>query len=143
MSRSTFKASEVRFLVAMRVARLATADTSGQPHVIPIVFACDGHCLYTPIDEKPKRVKPSRLKRIRNLLANDQVAIVIDRYSEDWTQLAWVLVKGTGELVEEGDSHRRGIRLLQQKYSQYESMPLEGHPVIVVTPSAVTSWGAL
>ncbi len=143
MNRSTFDASEIRFLAAMPVARLATADASGQPHVIPIVFAFDGRLLYTPIDEKPKRVAPKRLKRIRNLLENNQVAIVVDRYDSDWTELAWVLVRGTGELVEGGEKSRVGISLLKKKYAQYEQMPLEGRPLIVVTPHAVTSWGAL
>jgi PPOX class probable F420-dependent enzyme len=138
-----FNESEVRFLTAMRVARLATADSSGQPHVIPIVFAFDGQRLYTPIDEKPKRVGPKQLKRVRNLLENNQLAIVVDRYDADWTQLAWVLVKGTGEFVEEGEQSRTGIKLLKEKYSQYEDMPLEGRPLIVVTPHEVTSWGAL
>ena len=146
MNRSIFKMfneSEVRFLTAMRVARLATADASGQPHVIPIVFAFDGQRIYTPIDEKPKRVEPERLKRVRNLLENDQLAIVVDRYDEDWTQLAWVLVTGTGEFVEEGEQRRTGIKLLKEKYPQYEDMPLEGRPLIVVTPHSVTSWGDL
>ena len=138
-----FNESEIRFLTAMRVARLATADSSGQPHVIPIVFAFDGQRLYTPIDEKPKRVEPKRLKRVRNLLENSQLAIVVDRYDADWTQLAWVLVKGTGEFVEEGEQNRTGIKLLKEKYPQYEDMPLEGRPLIVVTPHEVTSWGAL
>ena len=138
-----FNESEARFLREMRVARLATADASGQPHVIPIVFAFDGQHLYTPIDEKPKRVAPLRLKRVRNLLENSQVAIVVDRYDRDWTQLAWVLVRGRGELVEEGETSRTGISLLKEKYAQYEQMPLEGRPLIVVTPSEVTSWGKL
>ncbi len=143
MNRSTFDESEVRFLTSMPVARLATADASGQPHVIPIVFAFDGQRLYTPIDEKPKRVAPKRLKRIRNLLENNQVAIVVDRYDSDWTRLAWVLVRGTGELVDEGEKSRVGIGLLNNKYVQYEHMPLEGRPLIVVTPHEIASWGAL
>ncbi|HET7088666.1 MAG TPA: pyridoxamine 5'-phosphate oxidase family protein, partial [Anaerolineae bacterium] len=65
MSRTTFTEAELRFLARMRVARLATADASGQPHVVPIVFATDGHHLYTPLDEKPKRVEPRQLKRVR------------------------------------------------------------------------------
>ena len=143
MNRSTFNEAETRFLAAMRVARLATVDASGQPHVIPIVFAFDGQFLYTAIDEKPKRVAPDRLKRVRNLLENNQVAAVVDRYDEDWNQLAWVLVRGTGELVEAGESLSTGRRLLQEKYPQYEDMPLEGRPLILVTPNEVASWGAL
>ena len=143
MSRATFTEAEIRFLIRMRVARLATADAAGQPHVIPIVFACDGQKLYTPVDEKPKRVAPRELKRIRNLLVNPQVAVVVDEYEEDWTRLAWVMVTGQGEVVEAGEAHATGIRLLQDKYAQYEAMPLEHRLLIVITPLRVTSWGAL
>ncbi len=139
----TFTQVQTRFLARMRVARLATADISGKPHVIPIVFASDGRRLYTPLDKKPKRVRPNRLKRVRNLLDNDQVAIVVDSYDEDWTRLAWVLVKGLGKFVESGEAHREGVRLLEAKYPQYEDMPLGECPLIVVTPTEVSSWGAL
>ena len=139
----TFTEVETRFLARMRVARLATADNSGKPHVIPIVFASDGKRLYTPLDQKPKRVRPDRLRRVRNLLGNDQVAVVVDSYEEDWTRLAWVLVKGTGEFLESGEVHQNGVRLLEAKYPQYEDMPLGECPLIVVTPTEVSSWGAL
>ncbi|OGO44273.1 MAG: PPOX class F420-dependent oxidoreductase [Chloroflexi bacterium RBG_16_63_12] len=143
MRRVTFTEAELHFLARMRVARLATTNASGQPHVIPIVFATDGQRLYTPVDEKPKRVAPNQLKRVRNLLVNPQVAVVVDEYDEDWTRLAWVLVMGRGEIVEGGEAHATGIRLLQDKYPQYDVMPLEHRLLIVVTPVRVTSWGAL
>jgi PPOX class probable F420-dependent enzyme len=138
-----FTVTELSFLNRMRVARLATVDGSGQPHVIPIVFATDGQKLYTPVDDKPKRVSPNELKRVRNLRANPQVAIVVDEYDEDWSRLAWVLVTGNGEIVEGGPTHMVGMRLLQEKYLQYQAMPLDDHLLIVVTPVRVTSWGAL
>jgi PPOX class probable F420-dependent enzyme len=143
MSGAMFTEAELGFLARMRVARLATADPAGQPHVIPIVFAIDGQKLYTPVDEKPKRVAPGQLKRVRNLLVNPQVAIVADEYDEDWTRLAWVLVTGRGQIVEGGEAHAAGIRLLLDKYPQYDVMPLEHRPLIVVTPLHVTSWGAV
>jgi PPOX class probable F420-dependent enzyme len=126
----------------MRVARLATADASGQPHVVPVVFAVDERMLYTPIDEKPKTVAPRRLKRVRNVTVNPQVAVVVDEYDEDWTKLAWVMVRGRAELVETGASHATGVRLLREKYPQYAAMSLEHRPMIVVTPLSVRSWKA-
>jgi PPOX class probable F420-dependent enzyme len=143
MNRATFTEAELLFLARMRVARLATADASGQPYVIPIVFATDGQRLYTPVDEKPKRVAPSQLKRVRNLLVNPRVAVVVDEYDEDWTQLAWMLVTGRAEIVEAGETHTAGIGLLQAKYPQYGMMPLEHRLLIVVAPARVTSWGRL
>ena len=141
--RATFTQAELRFLARMRVAHLATADASGHPHVIPIVFATDGQRLYTPLDEKPKRVEPRRLKRARNILVNPRVAVVVDEYDEDWTRLAWVLIQGTAEIVEAGERRESGVRGLQIRYHQYHDTSLERRPLIVITPTRVTSWGAL
>ena len=143
MRRVKFTEAERRFLDRMRVARLAIADAFGQPHVVPIVFATDGRCVYTPLDEKPKRVEAYQLKRARNLLANPRVAVVVDEYDEDWTRLAWVLISRTAEVSESGEGHAIGLRLLQEKYLQYRSMSLERRPIIVVTPTRVSSWGSV
>jgi PPOX class probable F420-dependent enzyme len=140
---AAFSRAELEFLARMRVARLATADARGRPHAIPIVFAVDGRLLYTPLDGKPKRVEPRQLKRVRNLMANPSVAVVVDRYDEDWTRLAWVLIAGRGDVLESGESHATGMRLLREKYSQYGSTPLAARPLIVVSPERVTSWGSL
>jgi len=140
VDRATFSPAEREFLSAARVARLATADAQGRPHVVPIVFEVDEHRLYTPIDAKPKRVGASQLTRVQNLLVNPQLAIVVDEYDEDWSRLRWVMVRGRGELVENGDAHATGVRLLHAKYPQYQRMPLDGRPIIVITPIGVTSW---
>src|SRR5579884_2646540 len=119
MPRTAFTKEELTFLEQARVGRLATTDAAGQPHVIPIVFATDGRKLYTPLDKKPKRTAPNQLKRVRNLLENPKLALVVDHYEEDWTKLAWVMIKGTGALVESGEVYGEGLRLLEKKYPQY------------------------
>jgi coenzyme F420-0:L-glutamate ligase/coenzyme F420-1:gamma-L-glutamate ligase len=142
MPRANFTKEELNFLSRARVGRLATGDSAGQPHVIPIVFATDGHRIYTPIDKKPKRLAANQLKRVRNLLENPRIAFVVDYYEEDWTKLGWVLVKGMGKFLESGEEHATGVRLLEEKYNQYERMPLKDRPLIVITPSEITSWSA-
>ena len=142
MPLTMFTKEELDFLEQARVGRLATADAAGQPHVIPIVFATDSQKLYTPLDKKPKRMPPNQLKRVRNLLENPKLALVVDHYDEDWTKLMWVMVKGTGVLVESGEAYTVGLALLGKKYPQYRQMPLEGRPLIVITPSDVTSWNS-
>jgi PPOX class probable F420-dependent enzyme len=79
---------ETSFLVRQRVARLATADRAGEPHAIPVCFAYDGRLIHIALDEKPKNVPATRLKRVRNILENPNVALVADRYLEDWNLLA-------------------------------------------------------
>ena len=142
MPRANLTKEELDFLSRARVGRLATGDAAGQPHVIPIVFATDGQSLYTPIDKKPKRLAANQLKRVRNLLENPKLAFVVDHYDEDWTKLVWVMIKGTGTLIESGEAYTTGIRLLERKYPQYRQMPLTDRPMIVITPLEVTSWRA-
>lgn len=123
-----------------RVAHLATADAQGQPHVIPICFVYDGKHFYSPIDEKPKRAAPRKLKRLRNIAANPKVAIVIDRYDENWNRLAWVLVFGKAAVTVRGANHRNAVKLLRKKYLQYRAMKIDELPMILIRPTRVTSW---
>ncbi|HEY7322658.1 MAG TPA: TIGR03668 family PPOX class F420-dependent oxidoreductase [Candidatus Binatia bacterium] len=124
-----------------RVAHLATADAAGQPLVIPICFAFDGKEFFSPIDEKPKRLSPQRLRRLRNIEENPQVSLVIDRYDEDWQNLAYVLVSGRAKILLTGQKHRRSVSLLRRKYRQYHSMAIEERPMIVIRPLRVKVWG--
>ena len=141
-SRTTLTEAEVAFVRTQRVARLATADANGNPHVIPVCYAFDGLRFYTPLDEKPKRVAGSKLRRVRNIEARPEVALVIDQYDDDWSRLGYVLVQGRAELLAPEDAtHAHALVLLRERYSQYRTMALEIYPVIVITPVHVTSWG--
>ncbi|HEU4340624.1 MAG TPA: pyridoxamine 5'-phosphate oxidase family protein, partial [Candidatus Binatia bacterium] len=91
---------EKAFIRAARVAHLATADDKGQPHVVPICFVFNGKEFFSPIDEKPKRVAPNRLKRLKNIQQNSRVSLVIDHYDEDWRRLAYVMIAGTAEILD-------------------------------------------
>ncbi len=140
----SFSTEQWAFIQAQRVARLATADRAGRPHVVPVCYACEGASFYIALDAKPKRVEPQRLKRVRNILANPQVALLIDRYSEDWSTLAYVLVHGTAELIAPGDrEHGRAIALLRARYPQYRVMPIQDQPMIAIRATSVVAWGAL
>ena len=90
---------ERRFLTTRRVAHLATADAHAVPHVVPVCFAVDESTLYIAIDAKPKRAPGTALKRVRNILENAAVAVVVDRYDEDWTRLGWVMLRGKAEIL--------------------------------------------
>ena len=130
-----------RLIRSARTAHLATSDKSGQPHVIPICFVCDGKCFYSPIDEKPKRTVPSKLKRLKNIRENPKVSLVIDHYDEDWRKLAYVLVFGKARIVQSGEKHRRAVQLLRKKYPQYRSMAIHERPMIAITAKRIVSWG--
>jgi PPOX class probable F420-dependent enzyme len=130
------------FIRSARVAHLATADKTGQPHVIPICFVFDGNYFYSPIDEKPKRTAPQRLKRVKNIRENAQIALVIDHYDEDWRKLGYILVIGKARVLLSGVKHRKAVNLLRRKYPQYRFMAIHQRPLIVIRPTRMTSWGA-
>jgi PPOX class probable F420-dependent enzyme len=131
------------FVRSHRVARLATVDAAGQPLVVPICYVVQGETLYSPIDAKPKRVSVARLKRLQNIRANPRVAVLIDDYSEDWAQLAYVLLQGRAEIITAGEAFTQAVAALRDKYPQYRSMPIEANPMIAVHLTRVVSWGAI
>jgi PPOX class probable F420-dependent enzyme len=133
----------LRFLRSARVAHLATADRSGKPLVIPICFVFDGKEFFSSIDEKPKRLSPQRLKRLRNIEENSQVSLVIDRWDEDWRKLAYILVSGRARILLSGQKHRSAVSLLRKKYHQYRSMAIDQRPMIVISLRDVKVWGNL
>jgi PPOX class probable F420-dependent enzyme len=129
-----------------RVARLATLDAKNRPHIVPVCFAYDGKLFYTAIDQKPKRVTPERLARLRNIRAVPRVALLIDEYDEDWTQLWYILIRGNAKLIPKSahKEHARAIRKLRAKYPQYgQGMLADDAPIIRITPERTTSWGEI
>jgi PPOX class probable F420-dependent enzyme len=129
------------YVASQRVARLATADRQGRPHVVPVCYAFTGQHFYIALDDKPKRVPPVRLRRVRNILQNPHVAMLIDTYYEDWSRLTYVLATGTAALEPPGTHrHAEGLSLLRDKYPQYRDMRIDLWPVIVVTPQSYHTW---
>ncbi len=134
---------EKEFLRAGRVAHLATADARGHPLVVPICYAFEDADLYSSIDAKPKKISPLLLERVRNIRENSHVSIVVDRYEEDWTRLAYVLIRGKAKILTRGPRHKTGIHLLRMKYPQYQEMAIEKRPIIHVALNHAKSWGVL
>lgn len=129
------------FLESHRVGRLATAEATGRPHVVPVCYAVGMGNVYITIDEKPKTGRP--LKRIRNIEENPAVALVVDRYDENWERLGWVMVRGDADILEDGTEHDRAQEILRDRYPQLRDMSLQGLPVIAIRVAQVTSWGNL
>ena len=147
------KTWERAFLDHQRVARLATADADGAPHLVPVCFALDGESIYITIDQKPKSGDPHRLKRLVNIAQNPAVALTVDHYEEDWSRLAWVMVRGRAEVLtpdpepgpdpDRAGEHAGAQATLRNRYPQYRQMQLEDLPVIAIRIERVTSWGHL
>ena|SRR5438874_5502237 len=133
-----------RFVERQRVARLATASSSGAPHVVPVCYALQAETLYIAIDEKPKTDDLQRLRRLRNIASNPRVAVVCDVYDDaDWSRLGFVLLRGAARVLEHGDEHALAVSGLRARYPQYHQMALDERPVIAIDVVRVTTWGAL
>ena len=131
------------FIQTRRVARMATVDASGHPHVVPICYAYDGSRLYSAVDEKPKRFAPNALRRLVNIRNNARICLIVDEYDEDWNRLRFVIIHGTAEIARDGSEHAHALDLLRKKYPQYGTMVLAEtrNPVIAITPTKIVSWG--
>ena len=126
---------------AARVARMATAAFSAQPHMVVICFALDGETLYTAIDHKPKST--ARLRRLDNLSMNPRVSLLVDHYDDaDWSALWWVRADGAARELEPDDPlAERGVELLVDRYEQYRRQPPEG-PVVAIDVERWVGWEA-
>jgi PPOX class probable F420-dependent enzyme len=132
---------QAAFLERQRSGRLATVDPRGQPHAVPICYALLDGVLYTPIDEKPKTGDPRSLRRIRNILENSKVCLVVDHYEdEDWSRLRWLQVRGEASLVEDDAERARALDALRVRYRQYQTMALESLPLLRITPTRLVGW---
>jgi len=134
---------ERQFVADRRIAHLATADAHAVPHVVPVCFAISQATLYITIDAKPKRHPAAALKRLSNIAENPAVAVVIDRYDEDWALLGWVMLHGHADVLTEGVEHHEAQALLRSRYPQLEAMEISRYPVIAVRIERTTSWGNL
>jgi PPOX class probable F420-dependent enzyme len=130
------------FIERARVARLATVDFASKPHIVPVVFVFDANHFFIPVDEKRKTAKPEKLKRIKNIKDNPNVALLIDNYNEDWTKLAFVLIQGKALIASKTQGNIQLIeayKKLMIKYLQYEKVGV-GEMCIIIAPKKVAYW---
>jgi PPOX class probable F420-dependent enzyme len=130
-----------RFLAA-RVARLATADASGVPHLVPVTFVCiadrDQDVLAFAVDHKPKTT--NRLRRLANIAANPSVCFLVDEYDDVWTRLWWVRADARARLLD-GVLGDRALAALRDKYEPYRRQPPAG-PVVGARVTRWSGWRA-
>jgi len=130
--------SDRDLLATARVGHLATAGRDGRPHVVPVCFAWVPPFLYSAIDGKPKRTR--LLRRVRNVVDSGRASFVVDQWSEDWRQLAYVLIEGPAVVLDDGQERDEALILLTAKYPQYDDLPLIGNAVIRLTAERTVAW---
>ena len=128
-----------------RVARLATVDSENKPHLVPVVFIFDGNNYYIPLDKKTKKKTTVKLKRVKNIQQNPNVALLIDEYYEDWDNLSFVMIKGKASLIDirkcerYDEALKKAQQLLYAKYHQYHKIGM-GYYCIKINPEKIASW---
>jgi PPOX class probable F420-dependent enzyme len=121
------------------VARLATTDPDGRPHLVPIVFVVEGSTLYSAVDRKPKRSRT--LRRVENVRVRPDVTILVDHYEDDWDHLWWIRLRGRGRVLDAGAERERALDLLATKYPQYLLDRPDG-AVLAVDVVEIREWSA-
>jgi PPOX class probable F420-dependent enzyme len=124
-------------MLSAHVARLATINADGSPHLVPIVFAIRGETLYTPVDAKPKRSR--RLRRIENARSRSEVTVLADHYEADWSRLWWVRLEGRARVLDGGEEAEIALDLLTGRYEQYRREP-PGVPVLAIDIHRWSGW---
>ena len=125
-----------RLIANERVCRVATTGPEGRPHLVPVVHVLAGDKIYFGSGDDGRKV--------RNLRDNPHVALTVDLYSDDWSQLRGVMVQGTARLIERGPRFKQARARLYAKYPQYakEAALSPSDSVIVeVSPTHVFTWG--
>ena len=122
---------------AAPVARLATADAAGRPHLVPVVFAVKENVIYSVVDAKPKR-SPA-LKRLANVRENPAVSLLADHYDQDWTKLWWARADGRGRVLDPAEPEaREAIEELRRRYPQQRA----AGAVLAVDVQRWSGWSA-
>jgi PPOX class probable F420-dependent enzyme len=118
-----------------RVGRLALLDERDLPRVLPVTFAVWEGAVWSAIDRKRKRAaEPARLRRLRR---RPEAALLVDRYDEDLSRLAWVELRGTVTIHSPGPA----LDALAEKYDQYRAEPPPG-PLLRLEVADVVHWRA-
>ena len=121
-----------------RVGRLGLLDDHDRPRVLPVTFALVEDAVYTAIDNKPKASREPA--RVRYLRRRPEAALTVDRYDDDWAQLAWVQVLGRVELLDAAAAPA-AMEALAAKYEPYRREAPPG-PLLKLAPERVLHWRA-
>ena len=103
-----------------------------------MTFAVAEGRIWSAIDQKPKRAgEPARLGFLRR---DSRAALTVDRYSDDWDDLAWVQVLGSVRILDLAEG-AAGLEALSAKYEQYREEEPPG-PLLALEPERYLSWRA-
>jgi PPOX class probable F420-dependent enzyme len=127
-------------LAAAPVGRLATTSRECIVRLVPVCFALLGGRAVSAVDHKPKRTV--RLARLQDMRDSGRAVLLVDHYSDDWSELWWIRVTGVATVHDPADAVDGPARAaLAAKYHQYRETPPSG-PVWSVSLDEVRAWSA-
>ena len=136
----TLTPAERDLLSSARRGTLATIAPDGRGRLVPVCFIVIDDVVWSALDEKPKQVSdPRTLARVRDIERDPRVTLLVDRWSEDWSKLAWLRIAGRAELA---DSEPSVVAALRAKYPQYDDHDLASRPMFAIAIEAVSGWSA-
>lgn len=133
-----FSKTQLQYLEDKKRGFLATCGKKHRPRIVPVCFSYTKEKIYIPIDKKPK--KTYLLARVDDIKENQNVAFIVDYYSDDWSKLSYMLVFGIAEIIQDGDEMLMASYLLNKRYPQYSEIGSEFYFMISLSPTKVKEW---
>jgi PPOX class probable F420-dependent enzyme len=120
------------------VGRLAFLDDEDRPRVLPVTYAVLGDSVWSAIDDKPKRAaEPARVRYLRR---RPEAALCVDRYSDDWSRLAWAQLLGRVDILSAAESGA-ALQALAVRYESYRERTPPG-PLLRLSVERALCWRA-
>lgn len=129
------------FLSEPRIARMATANREGQPHVVPVWYAWDGNTLWISAYADTRKVK--------DLQENPLISVAIDEVSLEGKTQAVILEGKAVLLYEPAELLKRQFTWIYSRYvgADHVSEPIyqdwindPQNTLIKLTPNKIYVW---
>jgi PPOX class probable F420-dependent enzyme len=133
----SLNAEEERYLQSKDRGFLSTVNSDRTPTVVPVCFTYHEGKIYTGVDAKPKS---KHLARVRNIGKGPTVAFIVDTYSKEWKRLSYLLIHGKGEVVTQRSERKNALKLLLEKYPQYDWLGTDVTEVLKITIERTKFW---
>ncbi|MCS7146172.1 MAG: pyridoxamine 5'-phosphate oxidase family protein [Nitrososphaerota archaeon] len=126
-----FRDSEARFLQRNELCRLATIDSSGAPHLVPVCYVFRDGYLYI--------VSDLETMKIRNIKRDRRVTVLVDTYKPNRA----VLIRGEAEILLSGEEFKEISELFFKRFAWARRDRWdEGEVALIkVKPLKSVSWG--
>jgi PPOX class probable F420-dependent enzyme len=119
---------------------LATIHPERGVDTVPVVFAVVAGLIGLPLDTvKPKR--HLQLTRMENVARDPRCVLLVEHYSDDWSELWWVRIHASASWSLTSGPERIWVEAFSERYPQYR-LPGTVAATMILRPTAVAGWAA-